>query len=312
MSLSLKLQPNDKVALVCPGCICVQQDHPQIAQKFLNERYHLQAFFAEDTTKGLAAAKRAEILLEYLFNDDIKLIAALRGGEGTADILPYIHLHYEEIKKLKPKFLLGLSDFTALLVYFAKYYHWPAIHGSNPLQFALGKVDEISQKSTMDLLFGNKTMSELNDLVPLNTAAKENKNIEANLTGGNLSVIAISIKDIWEINTDNKIVFFEDVGEKAHKIIRTLKYFSRIGIFKNATAIIFGDFTSGPIGCKKDEQLLNTQAILKTLSSFASHHDLPVLSTQQIGHGKTNLPLMYSTNYLLKLGTRASLKIKVE
>ena len=77
----------------------------------------------------------------------------------------------------------------------------------------------------------------------MNEQAKENKIIEAELTGGNLSVIHISIKDVWEIDTANKIIFLKDCGEKAHKIIRTLKYFSRIGLFYAVKAVIFGDFT---------------------------------------------------------------------
>jgi muramoyltetrapeptide carboxypeptidase len=307
MLTNISLKSDDKVGLVCTGSICIQPEHPQMTQHFLQDHYHLHAVFKQDTTEALAPAERAAIFLDYLFNPDIKLIAALRGGEGTADILPYVHEHHEKIKALLPKFILGFSDLTALLVYFSKHYHWPVIHGPTPLQFALGKVDKKSEVSTMDFLFGKNTTSALTTLTPLNNLAMTNQIIEAELMGGCLSLIDISIKDIWEIDTAHKIIFFEDVGEKAHKIIRSLKYFSRIGLFKSAKAVIFGDFNSTPIGCNKTEQEQNHQAILKVLKQFSAEQSFPVLQTSEFGHGHINLPLIYSCPYRLQLGEKPTL-----
>lgn len=307
MRLPTFLQKNDQVALVCTGSICTDPNHPTLTQDYLKTHYQLNALFDDHVIQGMHPSKRAEAFMKYLLNDDIKLICALRGGEGTADILPFIHQHYEIIKKIQPKFLLGHSDFTALLVYFEKYYHWPVVHGASIRQFAQKVVDKNTEETTMDLLFGRHSKIIIENLTPLNDAARENKTIQAELSGGNLSIVDISIKDIWEIETHNKILFFEDCGEKAHKIIRTLKYFSRIGVFENVAAIIFGDFTCWPIGCNQDEHDNNRQAILKTLASFAAHHDLPVLYTREFGHGTTNIPLIYSNPYQLMLGEQPTL-----
>jgi muramoyltetrapeptide carboxypeptidase len=307
MLTNMSLKSDDKIGLVCTGSVCIKPEHPQIAQDFLKQHYQLQATFKNDTTQVLSAEERAAIFLEYLFNPEIKLIAAIRGGEGTADILPYVHQHYERIKSLPPKFILGFSDITALLIYFAKYYHWPVIHGSSPLQFALEKVTKKSEQQTMNLLFGNSQTQELTALTPLNVAARAHQIIDAELTGGCLSLIDISIKDIWEIDTTNKILFLEDIAEKAHKIIRSLKYFSRIGLFDSVKAIIFGDFNCEPIGCEKAEQERNHQAILKVLANFATQYDFPILQTNDFGHGKINLPLVYSSPYRLQLGAQPTL-----
>ncbi len=301
------LQAGDTVALTCPGSVCIDAQHPLLAQDYLLKNYQLQSVFNQETTEKTSPKARADILLSYLFDDNIKLIAALRGGEGTADILPYLHQHFDDIKKLKPKPLLGLSDFTALLIYFDQYYQWPVIHGPSPLQFALNRVEPETEIATMDLLFGNPHTMALQTLSPLNACAQETQCIEAMLTGGNLSLIDISIKDIWEIETKHKILFFEDVNEKAHKIIRFLKYFSRIGLFKEVKAIILGDFTSDPIGFTEAEQDINKKNILNILKSFADHHQLPVLYTPHIGHGKMNMPLVYHTPYRLELGEQPKL-----
>ena len=122
-----------------------------------------------------------------------------------------------------------------------------------------------------------------------------------------MSLIDISIKDIWEIETADKILFFEDVGEKAHKIIRSLKYFSRIGLFQSVKAIIFGDFNSEPIGCDRSQQEHNRDNIMKILQSFAAHQNFPVLQTNHFGHGKINWPFVYSHPYQLQLGSQPTL-----
>lgn len=303
------LKPNDKIALTCPGSVCLSAEHPVLAKQYMQAHYQLDAIFNRETTQKTTAKERADILLSYLIDEDIKLIAALRGGEGSADLIPYLHKQQALIKQLKPKPLLGLSDITALLIYFYQHYQWPVIHGPSPSQFALNRVDKQTEILTMDLLFGKPQVVSLDLLTPLNAQASETQTIEAYVTGGNLSLINISIGDIWEIDTCDKIVFIEDVNEKSHEIIRALKYFSRIGLFDKVKAVILGDFNSDPIGCTEDIQKINHQNISNTLYSFAAHHDFPVLHTKQIGHGKTNLPLLYNAQYRLHLGNQSTLNL---
>lgn len=303
------LKPNDKIALACPGSVCLSAEHPELAKQYMQTHYQLDAVFNRETTQKTTAKERAEILLSYLIDKDIKLIAALRGGEGSADLIPYLHEHQATIKQLRPKPLMGLSDITALLIYFYQHYQWPTIHGPSPLQFALNRVDKRTETLTMDLLFGKPQKFALDTLTPLNAQARETQTIEAYVTGGNLSLLNISISDIWEIDTHDKIIFIEDINEKAHEIIRALKYFSRIGLFDKVKAVILGDFNSDPIGCTEEIQKINYQNILNTLSSFAAHHDFPVFHTAQIGHGKTNLPLLYNAPYRLQAGDQATLSL---
>src|SRR5690242_15124601 len=99
----MKLKSNDHVALACPGSICTDPGHPQMTKDYLQEHYQLIASYPEDINQRLSALRRAQIFLSYLFDDNIKMIGALRGGEGTADILPYVHEHQDKIKSLKPK-----------------------------------------------------------------------------------------------------------------------------------------------------------------------------------------------------------------
>ncbi|MGD9592990.1 MAG: LD-carboxypeptidase, partial [Candidatus Berkiella sp.] len=121
----------------------------------------------------------------------------------------YLHEQQDKIKKVTPKWMIGFSDTTALLVYFENVYGWPVVHGASPKQFFAKDVDQKTELTTMNLLFG-KPSTDIIQLSPLNDFARKESMIEATLTGGNLSLIDISIKDLWEIQTKNKIIFFED------------------------------------------------------------------------------------------------------
>ena len=301
------LEPGSTVALVCPGSICLSLGHPEVTRNYLKSKYQLNAKISQETTKSFSPKDRANFFLEQLFDEKINLIGILRGGEGCADILPYIHVYQKEIAKLKAKWLLGFSDFTALLIYFAQCYRWPVIHGASLLQFAEKRVDKNTEDITFNFLFGKNTRVYLEDLIPLNLAAKEERTLAGELTGGCLSLIDISIKDLWEIDTSNKIIFLEDVGEKAHKIIRNLKYLERISKFDQIKALILGDFSCQLIGCGEEEQKNNHAQILKTINNFASYHHFPVLYTRSIGHGFVNLPIVFCKNYQLQLGSTPKL-----
>jgi muramoyltetrapeptide carboxypeptidase len=288
-----------KIALVRTGSACKHQDDLEHTRIWLAERYHLHADYHPDTQAWLSPAQRAEICLNYLLNDDYSVLWLFRGGEGTADILPFLHAEQDRIKQAKPKLLMGFSDFTALGNYFNQVYAWPVIHGPNAVQTARERIDDDSIHATMPFIFDLDAPLMLTELQAINEPAHASTEIAGKLCGGNLSVLAISFKDIWEIQTANKILIIEDVDERPHKIARTLNYFQRIGVFKEVRALILGDF----IYHREEEQ----HAIMRTLQRFASTCDFPVLHTIEFGHGKRNMPLPFYREAQLQLGARPKL-----
>ena len=66
------------------------------------------------------AQQRAARLVEYLLNPDVDIIWSLRGGEGSADLLPFLEAHKGQISVPITKKMLGFSDFTVLLNYFSQ------------------------------------------------------------------------------------------------------------------------------------------------------------------------------------------------
>lgn len=279
------LKANDTLALFCTGSSSPTKQEPEQVSELLKQQHQLNSVYGPETYRYLPAEQRAEIFLSYLFDDNIKALWALRGGEGTADTLPFIHQHQSRIAKLKPKPLIGFSDITALLVYFAQQYQWPVAHGPGALQLIHSHLAKPYKQQVIDYLFTGQTTPP--KLTAFNEAAKQQALPQGHWIGGNLSLINISIGDLWEIQTRNKIVVLEDVNEAAHAVRRTLNYLDRLGKFTQAKAIVLGEFSL------KGNPGKELAALRRALQHFANQQTIPVYKTNQIGHGAKNKTLCF-------------------
>lgn len=250
-------------------------------------------------------------LLQHVLNDEIKLIWALRGGEGSADLMPYLEAQRDHIAPAQPKMLLGMSDFTPILLYFAQQFGWPAIYGMAAVSLVTRHWDETTHQVTREFLMNRGAGLWLDDLVPLNDAAARESEVVAAACAANLSLANISIKDCWELDTQNKIVVLEDWQEKGFVVERTLKYFKRIGLFHGAHALILGDFLARPIGASQEEQARQAQYMYHIQRRFASECSFPVLQTCSIGHGQRCVPVPFLQPLRLRTGERPTLELAV-
>lgn len=80
---------------------------------------------------------RAKEFIELLQNDDVKVIAHLRGGEFLFEMLPFLD---DDIIKNNPKWLFGYSDSSLLNFYITTKFQIATINSSNILQFSMDKL----------------------------------------------------------------------------------------------------------------------------------------------------------------------------
>ena len=237
---------------------------------------------------------RTQHLIEAFTNTKSKAVWAIRGGYGAAKIIPYL----EKITPPKQaKLLLGFSDITALHLFVQSRWNWRSLHSPviNQLITNYKLLEDLKP-----IIFGEKDIN-YKELRPLNQAAKNEITIEAEITGGNLSIVQTSLATAWQIQANNKIVFLEEVDERGYQIDRMLHHLLQAGIFKTAKAIIFGDVTPG---YEKNGSSLCIAAIEK----FAQDMDIPILHFPLIGHNpKHNFPLPFGELCSLKLGMSAEI-----
>jgi len=295
------LKKNDQVSIIAPGYGGTVEDLEKAVGfiKALGLIPHFPAdIFGPDLFCSNNDEYRTNHLIDVLINPKINAIWAFRGGYGTSRVI-------EALKKIKPpkmpKLVIGYSDITVLHLFLNQHWKWPTLHAP-VLSNIVERVDEQSRAELRKIIFGEQRVAVFDNLVPLNITANRRLNIESSVTGGNMSLVQNSIGTDWEIVTKNKIIFLEDIGEKAYRIDRSLNQFSQAGIFHKAKALVFGQFI-------EDE---TQEKIMPTLERFAHSLKIPVLYCDKIGHGKTNMPLPMGTKAQLSNLENGSWKLEVE
>jgi muramoyltetrapeptide carboxypeptidase len=238
------LKSSDKVCIVAPASPTLTQAYYErgklaiermgfdvTAGKYVHDKHLL---FAGN------AKKRAEDINRAFQDRSVGAIICSRGGTGTSHILPYIDF---SIIKKNPKIFIGYSDITSLQI--AIFNETGLVTFYGPMvstDFGKG----ITQYTKDNLL---AVLTQTADTLELkNPANKEILTVckgraEGPLTGGCLSIATATLGTKDEIDAKDKILFFEDVDEKPHRIDRYLMQLTLSGKLQEAKGIILGTFT---------------------------------------------------------------------
>ena len=233
--------------------------------------------------------------LETSFADSsLKAVFCLRGGYGAARLLDLIDF---DVIRQNPKFFIGFSDITALHTAFNQKCHLVTYHGPMPsapytrcdsrvtlysLRQMLcgkpGKKDFSIRLKRAKLLFrpsGQKTVTpyDKTDIV-----------MKGRLCGGNLTVLAASLGTPYEIDTTDKILFLEDVGERTYRIDRALTSLRLAGKIACCSGILLGTFSD----CHPARGGRTCEEIIKEAAEVAG---VPVVSGLPCGHSAPHLTL---------------------
>lgn len=238
-------------------------------------------------------AERWRTLKAALLNPKISAIWCLRGGYGANRLLPYL----DQLKKPQnKKLLIGLSDVSSLHIYLNKKWNWPTLHASLLDRLALKKLSVQNETELQSCLFDPNYITEFKNLQPLNKAAGiSKKTIKSSVTGGNLMVVTSSLGTPYQINAQGKILFFEEIAERAYRIDRCLQQMKQADVFKKARAVVFGDFTN----CDEPD---NSNYVDVTLRRFCEQLSIPAFKGIETGHGELQRPLFFNTETHLTCG----------
>jgi len=269
------LKQGDKVALIAPSGPLLQTERLDFAKIFLAD---LGLVAVEGRScrlrHGYLAGEdheRAADVNWAFVDDDIKGIFCIRGGYGAARILDMID--YGKIKRC-PKFFSGYSDITALHAAINQRarmmtFHMPMVCGSDfhmADAYTLHHFTKFVFEAATKVDFSNPDGRIWEFLV---TGYGEGQ-----LCGGNLSVIASLMGTPYELDTREKILFLEDVGEEPYKIDRMLNQLRMAGKFADCAGVVFGDFGD----CKPVDIVKNLRLAVPVLYNFACGHCLTAAS----------------------------------
>jgi len=154
----------------------------------------------------------------------------------------------------------------------------------------------------VQVIQGNRARLSYENLQPLNDSAQKEQTIEGLLTGGNMSLIQSSLSTPWHIQTNSRILFFEDINEAPYRIAERLEHLKQAGVFKEAQAILFGDLTH------QDTAVNNPDLTEFVLKDFAQKLDIPCFQNLPVGHQEFCMPLIINAAATLKTGSMGTLR----
>ncbi|MBF0287651.1 MAG: LD-carboxypeptidase [SAR324 cluster bacterium] len=293
MTAPLKLKPGDAVALIAPSSHQTKEKQHLIAEAVaVLESWglyvHLQPSY-ENRYFYLAGedSYRLEQFEKFYTNPQIKALFVTRGGYGASRFLSGLN---SELVANHQKIVVGLSDATSLLLYLQKVSSAVLFHGPNlaTSQFLESPQKAQTQQSLREHLFHA-------DHYPAHAIQTlHSGTAQGFLTGGCLSLVVASLGTFYEIETDGKILFLEDVQEDSYRIDRMLTHLRNAGKLDQLKGLVFGEM----VGCHGTDGLL-----WEMLVDFFKNDPFPVAFGLPSGHGEISLTLPLGT--LVELNTTA-------
>ncbi len=286
----MELKKGDLVALIAPAGQLSDKSVVFDAQNLL-EQWGLKAIIGKNALQkqGYFAGTDEQRLYDLqmaLDTPEIKMIWALRGGYGTNRIID--KLDFSEFKK-HPKIVAGYSDITVLHSKLNQI-NIPSYHIFMPVNIK-ENIDKNVIELTRKAIFGENFSYHFQ-------ASNYNKNIKKIIgipVGGNLAILYSMLGTDLDIDTNNKILFIEDVGEQLYQIDRMIISLKKAGKLDNLKALMVGQFTQIP----ENEPYFGKnyqEIILEHTKSF----DYPIIFDVPTGHITNNYPIIFGKEILIQ------------
>lgn len=293
------LKKGDLVDIISPASSITKDDFAKI--KLFLEANGLRARFNMDrellldkkqshSLPSFLAEKRCKQMRFALENKESKAVWCARGGYGSADLIPLL----QASKKIpQNKVFIGFSDITSLAIFLQQSWSWQIIYGPMLNQLAQNRVSALSKKAILNLLFGKKTTLKYK-LEAKNSYAKSAKNINAQIVGGCVSVLAAHFSTSNQIDWKDKILLLEDIDESGEKLDRYFSQIMQIMLTKKSypSAILLGNFYLDITSTIKKKNI--AFAIEKFIANLLQNKiNIPVFEekTKCLGHSKNIMPI---------------------
>jgi len=231
--------------------------------------------------------------IHMMFADpEVKAVIAIRGGYGSGRLLK--DLDYDLIRK-NPKIFHGYSDLTSLLIGIHQMTGLLTFHGP----VAISTFTDYTKKYFYKALSNTEPIGEIED-APFEANLQTSNRVwtiqggvgKGRLTGGNLTLIASSMGTPYEIETRDKILFIEEVGEEPQVLDRYLTQLDNAGKLENCRGIVFDRMNSVHPDDYKSSYY-STLSKEEIITDRINKYNLPACIGLSLGHiaNKPTLPL---------------------
>ncbi len=286
------LKPGDTIGIVCPAgympfekaktCIETLTDwgFKVIPGKTLGHQFH---YFSGTDEERLNDFQR------MMDDKNIDAILCGRGGYGMVRIID--QLDFTKFTR-HPKWIIGFSDITVFHSHLFSNYKIASLHAPMAAAFNDGEFKNQYIQSLHDALLGKKT-----DYTTEGNILDQEGKAKGILVGGNLSLLVNLIGTQSDINTENKILFIEEVGEYIYSVDRMMYQLKRSNKLENLKGLIIGRFSE-----TKDTTIPFGQKIEYAIKDLVKVYHYPICFGFPVSHDKEN--------YALKIGIKYKLNVE--
>ena len=290
------LKPGDKISIVSPAGKVKEKYVLPAVDWLVAQGYRVelgQHVFASHFQFAGTDQQRLADLQTALNDPETSAIICSRGGYGTVRIIS--KLNYDGLFR-HPKWIVGFSDITILHSCLNRN-RLATIHGAMPHYFfdKEGQPNENLQ-SLMQLLTGGEAFYTI-------PAAEGDRHGKATgeLVGGNLSIISSMQGTRCELDTNEKILFLEDIDEFLYHSDRLMHQLKLGGKLDNLAGLVLGNFTD-----MKDNESPFGKTIHEIVAEAVEEYDFPVCYDFPAGHNGKNLALAFGQRWELDVNEQES------
>ena len=263
-----------KVGIVCcsNGQLKEYQESVEMLEKELLDMGLIPVFsdyiYARDSIYSGTAAERAEALMNFYKDEEIRAIFDISGGDIANEILPY--LDFEVIARTDKQFW-GYSDLTTII---------NAIYAKTGKASVLYQVKNlIWDESGMQLEnYASSVLENEKRLFSPTFIFAQKKKMQGVVVGGNVRcLLKLAGTPYWP-DMNNKILLLESLGGEVPQMVTYLNQLKQMGVFEQINGILLGTFTT----MEKNQCYPDIVTLVKTYVG----EGMPIAVTKEIGHGK--------------------------
>lgn len=233
------LRPGDRIAVVAPASAFNRDEFDRGIDEIRRLGFvpvYDESVFARRLYLAGSASLRADALREAWRDDSIAAVIGVRGGYGSAQILPL--LDADEVRRGR-KPLIGYSDLTSLLTFITMHCGLVAFHGPM-LAGRLGRGPKgYDADSFQRALCQPEPMGELTAPGLETIRSGEATGL---LLGGTLTQLLASLGTPFAFSPPaGYVLFLDEVGERPYRFDRMVTQLRQAGLLARASAVVIGE-----------------------------------------------------------------------
>ena len=236
--------------------------------------------YKDKVGRGAKSEVRAEELMSFYKNKEIKAIFDISGGDIANEVLDY--LDYDVIKR-NYKAFFGYSDLTTVL---------NALGSQTNEANYLYQILNIIESEEIRTSFENTFMKDEQILLDVKWKFLQGSRIEGEVIGGNIRCFLKLVGTKYFPEVENKVLFIEGLGTSIEGLVTHLAQLKQIGVFDKISGLLIGTFT-------KIEKEFSVEKLFELVRDYIPS-SLPVAKTQEVGHANNSKALKIGEKIYIK------------